>query len=734
VKPAKIIGFFKKGAKKASKSKSKTPASRFAWPSGIKIGIVGHQNSGKTVYFTVLNEECKISKNLQISVTDNATSSEFLENRRSIWGLGTTSDVGTVVDLRGERNFPESTEKDLILKFNAILDGSRQVSVVGYDYPGKAISITSSDELKEKVTDFISMCDGLIFFYDPKVMGSELESQAQVASFVSMLEKIAPQSKRVPIPAALVINKADVLPGFTGESQVVMINPEDEHLLSENFELFLNRILASSSVTSDSTWAGTVRNILIKLSDFLKVVVGRTLNFQIFFVSNTGQAPEKIGTEIGRSIYKPPPKIHPIGVKEPFYWILNSILRNRGIAKIRSLAKFIAIISLIWVFFYSIPFLYHFKYQLPEAQRVENDILKANAGKVFSTSGEERRKIRTAYTKYENSKFVSWFFKKFQAPSIKVRQFYQEFDISESIKALDKLIVYLNTVVGDSLLWPKLNPSTDSLQLTPDLEKVIADLSEYHSGDETSILYTRSDRVLRYWDLFSAYIISHSDSAASNKAIEQVDFDNKTHGNELSGAEKQLSATLAEKLKVIKKVVEKKEVAKKASIELDDLIAEINGNNDPAYRLDKAVKRLRKIKGDLTDPAGIKMIDRYLSDARKWTKKQKFVYRVETVPQGSHIHIEVTKRGEDPNWAEENQVFEGDEYPIEWQVNDDIHIAIDELGHECNWGKNPSDKKVLKGKYSLFEMEGNVTFDNIGKQISISFKKELTGRLPKLGK
>ena len=55
------------------------------------------------------------------------------------------------------------------------------------------------------------------------------------------------------------------------------------------------------------------------------------MNFQIYFTSSIGQTPEKIGTDVGRSLYKPPMKISPIGVKAPFYWLLKSILQNRNI-------------------------------------------------------------------------------------------------------------------------------------------------------------------------------------------------------------------------------------------------------------------------------------------------------------------------------------------------------------------------------------------------------------------
>jgi len=97
-----------------------------------------------------------------------------------------------------------------------------------------------------------------------------------------------------------------------------------------SFEIFLERVLAGRKVDSNANWAGSVRSVLVRLKDFLQVVLRRTLDFQIFFVSCTGAPPEKIGTDIGRSLYAPPPKMQPIGVKEPFYWLLNSMSATSG--------------------------------------------------------------------------------------------------------------------------------------------------------------------------------------------------------------------------------------------------------------------------------------------------------------------------------------------------------------------------------------------------------------------
>ncbi|MBU0983103.1 MAG: hypothetical protein KKA42_04485, partial [candidate division Zixibacteria bacterium] len=277
MKFGKILKIFKKGSKAASKRKgAQKGAGEFDWPAGVRIGVFGHTNAGKTVYFTVLNEECKVSRNLQLSVTDNATAAEFLANYRSIWGLGVSSEVGTVVDLKGEKKFPDPTQTERVLRFNAILEGDKKLPVVAYDYPGAAVSISDPSEFKDKVRDFMTGCDGLLFMFDPKVLSAELQTQAHVAAFVNMLEQLAPLSARLPIPADLVITKSDILDGFTDDAQAILIGPEDENLLSENFEYFLERILSSPAVSKNPAWSGSVRKVLVSLREFLKVVIGRT--------------------------------------------------------------------------------------------------------------------------------------------------------------------------------------------------------------------------------------------------------------------------------------------------------------------------------------------------------------------------------------------------------------------------------------------------------------------------
>jgi len=733
---AKIFKFAKKGGKAAAKHKGKKgeAGGGMSWPGGTRIGIFGHDNSGKTVYYTVLNEECKIAKDLQISVTDNATAGEFLSNYRSIWGLGSTGEAGTMVDFKGEQQFPDATKTDKVLQFTAVLNRRKKIPVVTYDYNGKSVSISEHSEMSDKVLDFMAGSDGLLFFYDPKKLGAELQTQAHVASFVNMLERLAPLNKRLPIPVALVINKADILPGFS-ENQSVLISGEEEHFIAEDFELFVEKVLNSNRISSNSEWAGSVRSVLVKLREFLRIVVGRTLDFQIFFVSNTGSTPEKIGTDVGKSIYAPPPQIRPIGVREPFYWLLSSIVRNKKIAVFRKLARWAMMASVIWMIFYSLPFLYHFKYLMPKPLHVEQKVLKVYDGNHFSTTESERRAIIREYRNYEDRWIVKKIYPDFRLPAKKIREIYSDFNVGKAIGRLDKLILGFSRLVKDSTVWPRINPSNDSLILHADHEKLLAGLDELHAGDETSTLFQRSDRTLLYWDLFTKYIASRNDTTVAVAIMDQVKFDRDNNSRDLSGAEKSLGDALNGIAKFKKKTVAKKVDSKKGVEEYESLKERIDNSTEPAFLLGKAVSDLKKIRGKLdpsTDGDQIAAIDKYLKDAKKWTKKRRYVYKIESIPDMGHIHVEVTPAGDSPFWPLETQFLEGDEYALEWKIGEDVHIAIDELKHKCQWGKMPSDKTVLKGKYSLFDMDRPILFNNISKTIILSFKPSLKDQLPKL--
>jgi len=731
-KVSKILGIFKKGSKAASKLKGKRGGGKEgAWPPGTRIGVYGHSNSGKTVYFTVLNEECKIGRDLQLSITDDATAGEILSNYRSLWGVATEMGTGTMVDTRGEKKFPEPTTEDKILQFNAIIDAETKIPMITYDYAGKAISINETGEQKEKVIDFMINADGIMFFFDPKVLNAELESKAHISSFIGMLEKLAPLKRKLPVPISLVITKADILPGFQGETQTILVNPEDESWLSENFETFLDKVLSSNRVASDSAWAGTVRNLLVNLREFLKVVVGRTLNFQIFFTSCTGDTPEKIGADVGRSIYAPPGRIRPVGVKDPFYWMLNTIRRSKRIKGFKKFTKYVAMLSILWMILVSIPYLYNTVWLLPRTNHVEDSVLESAGGNFYNTTTKDRSRVKDAYRKYSQAWIIKTFFPKFANPSDRIRTSYEKFNLAEAVEELENTIVRFTAIVKDTSLWPKLNPSSKELIMSDELKKIDEELNGYHIGDENSELYKRSGRVLTYWDLFKNSILNPSDTAAWETIQQQVLQDQNLYASEISGAEKNLGQALMAGQKVTKQKV----VAQKAGIEFDQVIENVNGNSDPEYRLGKAVRELRQIRGQLNPSLQgkeIAMIDRYLNQAKAFNERRKYNMKIQKLPDTDHIHLEAVKHGTDPVWGELSQYFEGDEISFWWQKGYDIHIAYDLLDFQCAWGKSASDRRVLDGDYAIFKLNGEIRFSNINKSISVRLSPDPRDLLPKL--
>ncbi len=736
---AKIFKIFKKGAKVASKRKGKGAAAGPAkWPSGTRIGIYGHHNSGKSVYFTVLNEESKVSKDLQISVTDNATSAEFLANRRNIWGLGTSNTEGTVVDQRGEQLFPEPTEEDRILQFNAIIDRKKTLSIVTYDYPGKAVSISETSPVHDKVADFMVGCDGLLFFFDPKTLASELQCQSHVASFVNMLEMIAPLEGRLPIPVGLVITKSDILDGFAGEEKVVLVGNENESYFSEDFEIFLEKVLASNNIAADSVWAGSVRKILVKLREFLRVVVGRTLNFQIFFTSNTGDSPEKIGSDVGRSIYLPPKRIRPVGVRAPFYWLLSAVLLNRRITRLRSFAKYVALISIIWALFYSIPFMMHFWYIMPKATGVEDAILEQHQGSIYTLDKTKLNEIDKAYRNYKNSKLVRLLFRNYPLVANSIITKYQTANESNALKELESTINRFASMVAVRSGWPSAKVG-DTVLIDNDEKRQFQEFGTVfdafvQSADKTSDLFLRSERIKWYYDKFREVLFNPDNPelwALIQDRIKQ-DTDNRTI--KLSEGERQLQAALT-KQEVVKKTVE---VSREAANELDQLAGQINDNNDPEYRLKDAVTKLRRLKdkllGNPDKKADVQRIDNYLDQVDWFTKTRSYKVNIVSVPPDHHLHITVKKRGQEPQWKVGSQLYQGENFTIDWKMGDEILIALDAkhlASGDETWGKHPKELIKLDKASAIFDLKGTLTF-NSGLKVTFDMDEDLAKHLPVL--
>jgi hypothetical protein len=276
-----------------------------------------------------------------------------------------------------------------------------------------------------------------------------------------------------------------------------------------------------------------------------------------------------------------------------------------------------------------------------------------------------------------------------------------------------------------------VSPSDSTVQLLPEHERLLQSLGDYHQGDSTTVLYTRSGRVLKYWELFTQALKAPNDTTYWNIIHRQVAFDQKTNPNGISKAEKDLGAVLqAHEVKEVKKVI-----AQETAVAFgEDKIEQINSNTNPKFRLEDAVRELRRIREKLPSDAISQrnMIDRYLEDARSWDRFRTFRVKIQNLPGGSHLHIESVDPGTEPAWTDFNQIFAGDVVELRWKTGQYIHVALDTSVATCNFGKNPADKEVLDGKYALFDLEKGISFPNVGQTVTVSFDPPLTDRLPTL--
>jgi len=731
VKAGKILKLFKKGAKAMPKGKGDVAGGGgFDWPSGLRIGVFGHANSGKTVYFTVLNEECKVSKDLGLSVTDNLTAGEFLTNYRALWGLGTSDGAGTMVDLREDKQFPPATSGEKILQFNAILDRSKNIPVVTYDYNGRAVSIKERHELADKVRDFMAGCQGILFFFDPKVLGAELECQAHVASFVNMLELLAPAGGRLPIPVALVVTKADVLPGFGGEPHTVLVKSDQEHFLAEDYEIFLEKVLTSNRIASNPTWAGSVRDVLVKLKDFLKLVVGRTLDFQVFFTSNTGVEPTKIGTDVGRSIYRPPDKMQPIGVREPFYWLLKSIGRNRKLSAFRKLAKYAVVLSLLFAAVWSAPHLYTFQFKLNRISGLEQRYWEGKAT-VHEISQTSRNDLRDKYRAFSRSRFANWLFQDFTVQAEASYNFYRNVSEDADLRKLATSIAELTNVVNNKAAWPKPAPSGDTVVPTEQTTELENAIKHYTETPDDSPLHVRSTRALELWTLFKAALAQPESEEAWNAITRQNDL-YPTMSPKPSNEIKALGSAMLAVVGKREVKAEHEENLEKSSAEFEAFSEKLSEETDPEYLLVTAVKKLKQFRSQLQGE-DVDRINEYLNEAKYFDKDREYRFTLTNCPPGHHLHIKVEPPGQTVEWPRPQQIRINRPASIIWKKGDRILIALHETDHggkDESWGETYKALAELDSDYAIFKMTQVITFST-GEQVSFSFEDDPRKKLPK---
>jgi len=728
---AKLFKVAQKGSKKVKRHKA-AGAATVSWPEGTRIGLFGHENSGKTVLLWAVYTKSQTTRNFSMAVRDGATSDEFLKTDMAIKGLKIdTTKEGTQVPIRVPRKFPEPTETGALRQFTAILDGSKKIPVVTYDYNGRAASVSEHSDEAEKISEFMTDADGLLFLFDPRILGSDPEVQARVQSFVNILELIAPLKARLPIPVGLVITKADTLRGYGGEDKTVLIRPKDEQTIADDYDKFLERVLGFESLSDGREWASSVRNILVKLQEFIRVVVGRTLDFQVFFVSSTGTEPKKIGVARWHSIFEPPEKINPCGVTAPFHWVLTAIERSRRLNTMRTVTRVIAAVATAWIVIWSLPYMIYLWGDLDSARRAEEKALK-EAGEAYEKIGKTRRDlIGGDYASV--AKGFLWMFRDFGPPASDLSDLYYNYPGGD-VGRLDGIIGQLTEVVRDENQRPKhvVSGGKDKLEKSEDVQRLLKNLDEMSRGKQEAIV-RRAERISFQWGLFMKYLENQSDVSSRNALLDRLKGDESLQ--DFDPAEAKFGEAL--------KLVIGHQLPSpgggigdyaKALSDYESLQDRVNATKpDPAVVLGEAVTKAQKIEGEL-DPAlhadKVRALRRFIAAAQEFQNTRSYTLKLNDIFPQDHLHIEVTNEDGEPTWSKPGQWVLGGEEQIEWKPGNHIYVAYDKKNH-CQRGKYASASKAFVDEYALFDVVKRTwTFEDIGKSVTISFKPDLS--LPKL--
>jgi len=390
----------------------------------------------------------------------------------------------------------------------------------------------------------------------------------------------------------------------------------------------------------------------------------------------------------------------------------------------------VVIASVIWMILCSLPYLYHFKVLFSKPVKSEQAIKKLHNGNLLSATKAERDTIGKAYRRYQRSWLVDKMFTEFKYPAQQIGAVYKENQLAMALAEIDKTIGILSSVVSNQASWPQVKPSDLSIILNPEHDKLLAVFDRYLATDDsTSELFTKSQRAKEYWNLFINGVQKPKDEAAWEVIQNQVKQDSNLYWDDLSKEERSFGQALL----AVKVEKEKEKVVAAATMQLGDLGNTINSNPSPDYRLKKAVDTLKKIRNNVggEDAARIR---KYINSANKWKKSRQYTYSVESIPASWHLHIAVSSGGADPEWKKELiTMIPGREETITWKAGDIIYIAMDSThsGDET-WGVRPRAKRPLDGDFSIFKMDGEITFPDIGKSVIIRFKPELKGRLPEL--
>jgi hypothetical protein len=415
--------------------------------------------------------------------------------------------------------------------------------------------------------------------------------------------------------------------------------------------------------------------------------------------------------------------------------MLKSIIRSRRLTALRRIAGFVVAVAAIWIVLYSLPFLIHFGVHLRSPARVESKALKEAGGNHRLLSPTQMADISNAYDRYGNSFWVKRVFREYKDQAQYLEDLYGGTGALTAAGRLDAIIVQLAGVIASETSWPIYEPAKKKIKVDDGTKRLLDELKDM-SSKEGEATARRASRALTLWGLFEQYLQNRASADLPQTIWDQVDAHSRDP--EYNSSERKLGDVLRSAVGTSKAPSGSSSLrdVNTSLAAFEDLKGRVNAKDaEPEFVLGEAVEELAAIRGSLVPGvhnAQIAAINAYIAAAEALKKEQKYVCIVKNIAGFDHVHIEVTKPGGSPSWSEQTQFFKGDEIDLRWKPGDEIYVAYDEEKHTCKWGNQPSDMQVFDDEYALYQLDGKVSFSDIGKTVTLGFKGGLREKLPKL--
>ena len=459
-----ILNIFKKAGKlkeKADKSEQKT---KEVDESLFRIGVYGHKGVGKTVFFTIVYSFSKQSSDFEIMALGETQ--EILEEKFNIMrGKGIDLDTGEKI---ASRRFPPLSTGEQKLNFEIRVGKSKVIPVNTIDYSGELVYIDTRGEIKQNLIDYFSNCECVFFFMDPEAIQNEGERSNRIASFTDLIDKLSGLEKKLKIPVGLVVTKADELPGFKSADQSVLISKGSGYIRAMNFAGFLRGVLKQRGITNRPDWKTELELMLNRLESFFKPLINRTLDYQVFFISSTGNIPEVRTDESGEKTKIPPEDLRPLGVSQPLRWAISRIAAYRRAVAYKKILKWTLLIVFLIVDLVAFGHIYN---------QIKVRSLFRNISQLTGSPSTINKSIGREYKKYANNFIVQYFFSNFSEKALEQQRHFMNAGSSQAKTELNSQIEKMLDSI-DVKIQILSNLKGDTAQYNTTLNEITGDLSK----------------------------------------------------------------------------------------------------------------------------------------------------------------------------------------------------------------------------------------------------------------